>query len=498
MVASGYFAGRGPIYFNQEADGDQDAVVPVSSTNVRVSQNTTPSGDASGDNIDDLLSSDSPMATFQQVYLLLKDQYVEKIPSDRPLSHGAAAAMLDSLDDANSRFVDSDERAALEDQAKGVYSGTGIVFTVRRVSKNSLTDREVTVIDALPGSPAAKAGLQTGDVITSVDGHWIIGYDPFAAQAKALKKLQNDEFDLDKAVDAIDKRISEGISLAKAQSFLDTTQTTPVTLEIRRAGVAKPIEVSLDCATPTTVQDVEWHKLGNGQGYIRVNIFDNSTAADLAQALNSLSSATGVVLDLRNCPGGMLDPAVSIARSLAPSASFGMVIVRDNRAAKTMPLGTNTAQSPADASTETDPDTPKISDFGTRTETLRTSAAPSAPAISYDGPIVVLVNKGTANTAELLAAFLRDHKGARIVGSATFGDAMAQTLFPLTDGSGFTLTTGMLKTDVGKSFNISGLAPDIALKDAGTAGASDDPGLERASAILGQRPVASANESAQS
>lgn len=505
MVASGYFPGRGPITFGQEADGDQDSIVPVSTptgSNTRVSQNTDPSAssDSADDNIDDLLSSDSPMATFQQVYLLLKDQYVEKIPSDIPLAHGAASAMLDSLDDANSRFLEPGERSALEDQAKGIYAGTGIVFTVRRILQNGLTDRQITVIDSLPGSPAQKAGIRTGDVITTVNGHWVIGYDPFAAQAKMLKKLSNDEFDWDKAVDAIDARISEGISLAKAQSLLDTTQTAPVALTIDRPGTAKPIQVSLDCSTPTTVKDVEWRKLDNGQGYIKVNVFDDSTATDLAQAIGSLGTTSGIVLDLRDCPGGMLDPAVSIAHSLSPDAPFGLVIVRDNRAPKTAALGSNSTQSPQDDASSSDPeaDVPKMRDFGTRTEVLRDNAAQTAPAVDYSGALAVLVNKGTANTAEMLAAFLRDHRGARIVGVDTFGDAMAQTLFPLTDGSGFTLTTGMLKTGIGKSFNISGLTPDISLKDAGTAGEPGDPGLQRASALLLQVPVASAQIRSQS
>lgn len=492
--------------FGQEADSDQDSVVPVTTpagSGTRVSQNTDApdSSSSSGDNIDDLLSSDSPMATFQQVYLLLKDQYVEKIPSDVPMAHGAASAMLDSLDDANSRFLEPSERSAMEDQAKGIYVGTGLVFTVRRVLKNSLTDRQITVIDALPDSPAAKAGIRTGDVITTVNGHWVIGYDPFAAQAKMLKKLSNDPYDWDKAVDTIDQKISQGISLAKAQSLLDTTQTTPVALTIDRPGTAKPIQVSLDCSTPTTVKDVESHKLDNGQGYVKVNIFDNSTAADLAQAIGSLSGTSGIVLDLRDCPGGMLDPAVAIAHSLAPAAPFGMVVVRDNRAPKVSGLGTNTTQSASDDAGTTDPeaDIPKMRDFGTRTEILRDAASSqTAPAVDYSGALVVLVNKGTANTAEMLAAFLRDHRSARIVGSDTFGDAMAQTLFPLSDGSGFTLTTGMLKTDIGKAFNISGLTPDIPLKDAGTAGEPGDPGLERASAVLDQVPVASAQARSQS
>jgi carboxyl-terminal processing protease len=126
--------------------------------------------------------------------------------------------------------------------------------------------------------------------------------------------------------------------------------------------------------------------------------------------------------------------------------------------------------------------------FGTRTELLKTEQTP-VESSGYQGTIVVLVNKGTANSAELLAAVLHDRRGCRIVGASTFGDAMAQTIFPLSDGSAFTLTTGVLKTDIGRPFNISGLVPDVPLRDAGIADQPNDPGLDRAVALLSLGPL---------
>jgi carboxyl-terminal processing protease len=422
--------------------------------------------------IDDLLNSDSPAATFQQVYLLLKQYFVNNINTDAPLAHGAATEMLASLDEPNSRFVGSDERNALELQAKGIFDGTGAVFSVRKVTReNGLVDRQITVVDAMPGSPADKAGLRTGDVVTWINGHWIISYELFDAQADQFKKLVNDPYDLDAAVNSAEDQISHGLSLAAAQSLLDTTQTDPLHLTIQRPGEMRPIKVVLDASVPTQVKDIEYRKLADGNGYIVFNTFSNSTEQDFADALSALGPVKGLVVDLRDCSGGQLDPAVDIARALDPGAAIGQVDVRGEAGAD------SNASSPVP----------------TRTRQLDSDSASRVAPLTVRGPISVLVNRGTANSAELLAAFLHDRIGARIVGSSTFGDGLVQSLFPLSDGSGFTLTTGELKTDEGVAFNQSGLLPEYALADPGHAGDGDgDPGMTKAVALLALGPMSPA------
>ncbi len=410
--------------------------------------------------IDDLLNSDSPTATFQQVYLLLKDQFVDRIDSDQPLAHGAASALLSSLDEPNSRFLEADERKALEEQATGKFEGIGAVFTVRKVtSKDGLVSRNITVIDPLPGSPAFRSGLKTGDVVTNIDKHWIIGYDPFAANAAAFKKLANNQFDLGKAVDATEAKIVDGYALSKAQTILDTASTKPLTLTILRSGSPKPIDITVDGTVPTLVKDVEFRKLDDGNGYVAFNVFTTDTAKNFNDAVTSMGDTKGLVIDLRDCAGGLLDPAVDIAQELAPNASFGEIQVRDSHAPK------------SEVST---------AGFATKSQELNETHDASLAPLHYAGPICVLVNHGTANTAELLAAFLHDHLGAKVIGGSTFGDASAQTLFPLSDDSAFTLTTGVLKTDRGLSFNTLGIAPDVVLADPGHAG--DDSGTQLAKA----------------
>jgi carboxyl-terminal processing protease len=377
--------------------------------------------------------------------------------------------MLASLDEPNSRFVDSNERAALEQQATGLYCGIGAEFTVRKVTRDAgLVDRQITVIDALPGSPADKAGLRTGDVITQIDGHWIISFDPFEAQANLFKKLAKDPYDLDQAVDNTEKQVTDGYSIEKAQSLLDITSPDPLKLTIQRPGVSKTFDVTVDLATPTQVKDVEYRQLPDGNGYIAFNVFTDSTAADFSSALTSIGNTKGLVIDLRDCAGGEIDPAIEIAKALAPAQPIGQIDVRSE------PSGDST----------TGP-------VPTRTRDLDSTDPSSIPLISFHGPISVLVNKGTANTAELFAAFLHDRVGARIVGASTFGDALAQTLFPLSDGSAIALTTGVLKTDNGVAFAGTGLAPEYALSNPGHAGDGDtDAGMTKAVALLALGPVA--------
>jgi len=420
------------------------------------------------DNLTDIFQSDSPYTTFQNVYQLLKDDYVEGIPSDTPLAYGAAAAMLASLDDPNSRYIEPVERKAFDQQEEGIYQGAGIIFTVRKAADHSdpeLVVRKITTVAVVPGSPAQKAGIKTGDVITEIDHHWIISYDPIRASSKIFKKLGKDEVGLEKAYTAIENKIVSGINLAKAQSILDVTRATPLVLSVERTGEAKPLSFTLDISQPTKADSVSFRKLNNGSGYIHIFSFNSNTVADFDKALAGVASDNGIIVDLRDCPGGDLSPAVTIANSFVPGAELGRIEVKVAHA--------------KDANANLG--------FATKVEPLK-SEKPVPAANIYHGKIVVLVNNATANTAELLAEFFHDRLGARIAGQTTFGDGSAQTLFPMSDHSAFTLTTGVLQTDNGKPFNLSGIVPDVPLADAAVRGA-DDPCVVKAESLLDLPPL---------
>jgi carboxyl-terminal processing protease len=420
------------------------------------------SGSSDDPSNDELYGANSPLVTFQQVYELLKGQYVNKIPSDTPLAHGAVSALIASLDDPNSRFVSATERSSIDDENKGIFAGTGIVFTVRKEVVNGLLERQLTVVDAVAGSPADKVGIQTGDVITDINNQWIVTYDPFQAQVKLFKSLVKDPVGYNHAVDSTEAKIKDGLTLPAAQALLDTSQTTPLDLTIDRGG--KTLKLTVDASSSTTVPDVASKLLPDGNGYVQFNAFTESTAADFAKAFSTVGSAHGIVIDLRNCPGGSIDPAIVIGQELAPDQLIGSLVVRDSHGTLDKPIG-----------------------IKVKSEPLAYVADASQPAnpINYAGHIVVLVNNGTANTAELLAAFLHDHLGARIVGASTFGDGMAQTLFPMPDGSGFTLTTGLVKTGDNVIFAGKGISLDEHLAQSDISG---DVGIQRAEQALAMKP----------
>jgi carboxyl-terminal processing protease len=452
-------SGKGMYLLTPSAGGKSSSPFP---TQIADSE-TGSSSDSTSDQLESFLNNDSPAATFDNVYMLLKEFYVDRIDSDVPLIHGAAASLVSALDEPNSRFMDSKEREAVEAQSKGLYQGIGAVLIVRKVTRpDTLIDRELTVTDSLPGSGAEKAGLRTGDIITSINGHWILSYDPFADQTSSLKKLENDPYALNKAIEALQKKETQAYALDKAQTILDTTSVSPLTLTIRRTGSETPLTVTVDASNTLQVKSVEYHKLANGTGYIGVNEFDDNTTDEFKSALAEMNSSKGLIIDLRDCPGGSITPGIEIAKMFSPDADFATVLVRSKHNSKST-----------------------VDGIPTDTKVLKTEKDTSSDSAPYHGQVTVLVNSGTANTAELLAAFLHDKVGAGVIGAKTFGDASAQTLYPLSDGSAFSLETGLLKTDNNIAFNQVGIAPQFALADPGHPGDSDsDASITKALSYL--------------
>ena len=148
------------------------------------------------DDAADDFTGHGPGATFQSIYLLLKRHFVDPLPTDTQFGHGAAAAMLASLQDPNSRFLEAPEVTEINGETKGVYHGTGAALAVKRVAHAkagdvpAYTEYRLSVVAPLPGSPAEKAGLEAGDVITAVNGQWVYNDRFVYDQTKALKALQ--------------------------------------------------------------------------------------------------------------------------------------------------------------------------------------------------------------------------------------------------------------------------------------------------------------------
>lgn len=410
-------------------------------------------GGPSDDQTEDF-TSDGPGATFQQVYLLIKRHYVDAVPTDSKLGHGAASAMVASLQDPDSRFMEAPEMAEIANESKGQYRGIGAALAIRRVPHAKegdvpgYTEYRLTVVAPLPGSPAEKAGLEPGDVITAINGQWVYNDEFVYSQTKALKAIEEDPIAFNKLVTSLQKKIDGSVSLADAQTKLDDPAAKTMSLVVTRNGMAQPLNLTLDTSAPTVVPAVASRSLPGGIGYIKINQFTPDADADFAKALTGFGNdPKGLVIDLRNSPGGLLEVGSSIATQLGSTQPLGNVETKGKKVTAIL------------AGPPTHP-------------------MPSPPSC----PISVLVNGGTANTAELLASVLQS-KGAKLVGSATFGDASDVKVIQLKDGSGFTMTVGKLMTAAKSDFGGVGLKPDVAVPDAA---GSDEP-LNRAVGVLSGR-----------
>ncbi len=389
---------------------------------------------------------DEAEQTFDTVYGLVKQYYVDKLPSDHAMTHGAIRSLLASLNDPNCYFLDKTQMQLLTDEGQGRFAGIGAALSVRAQKKDGYTEHKIVVVSALPGSPAAGAGLLPGDVITHVGGKWVLGFDPYlranrlAQQVQARGDAAEENDAVIKEVRSAQRKANGGIALLDAMQVLRGDKTVlpkvklpsdEVTLTVARAGVATPLKLTLmpsvtdvNQTAPVAARVLD----GDGAAYVRVPVFTQKSAEDFRRALDSLpvtSRDRGIVLDLRGNPGGDLQAALDLGASLAPGTMGTQVMT------------------------------------GGRTKALRSEKAGSAQTVPRR-PVALLVDKGTANVAEALAAALVDKGVGTLVGGRTFGDASLQTAFELPDGSAFVLVTGRMQGPRTRWAG-AGLAPSVAV-----------------------------------
>ena len=358
------------------------------------------------------------VATFSQVRNLVRDEYVDPLPSDTALSHGAAKAMLDALGDNQSRFLSPAERAVCEREGAGFFAGIGCVTAVRAVKTGAgYTEQQLCVVAPLAGSAAQKAGLRTGDRITHIDDEYILPAAPYLPPGKAAIA----------DAPAGGGTVRRGIGLWAARMRLREGTTGILKLTVARRGEKEPRRFMVaNTAGTLAAPQVRVQTVASGRTLIlKMSGFFGGGIGDVADALRSVPDAASVVLDLRQNPGfGSFDTARRIAGLLAPSHRvFAVEIGASGRTP--LPL-------------------------------------PQTPPARATRPVAVLTDGGTAGLAEVLAAYLRDN-GAFLVGSSTWGDGSSQTLYPLPDGSGFSLTTGRLVSPRGMGWNGTGLVPRFVL-----------------------------------
>jgi len=330
---------------------------------------------------------------FDEAVAIIHDQYVEEIPINRLLDDAVVGTLLGI--DPDAAFLKPDTYRELESQAPATRPGGGLALTRRGDA--------VTVVTAVEGSPAERAGLRPGDRVLKIDG------------------LPTD-----------------GLQLWQADERVRGAAGSTVTLSVWRDGWAEPRDLTLTREEPRD-PSLRTRDLADGIFYLRVPRFRAETPRELAAALDKLGAAppTGIVLDLRNDPGGALPAAVELAGTFLGGGQ--LVVAMESRVA------------------------------------ARRERFPAQAARSYrDAPMAVLVNAGTASVAEVVAGALQDWRRAVIVGTHTFGKGGRQSVFPLSDGSALRLTTARYVTPNGHPIDGKGITPDIVIEAPAAAGPPAD------------------------
>jgi carboxyl-terminal processing protease len=322
--------------------------------------------------------------TFNEVFDMVKKNYVEDVDSS-VLIQGAINGMIKSLD-PHSTFMTPEVYKELEVETQGRFGGIGIEITI-------LKD-VLTVVSPIEDTPAFNAGVKSGDQIIKIDG-----------------------------------KSTKDINIMEAVKKMRGPENTKVTITIMRENMAKPKDFVLTRAI-IQVKSVKVKTFDDNIGYIRIASFNEKTADDLRKALRDIGKKVrpmkGLVLDLRNDPGGLLTQAIEVSDMFLKA---GVIVSTRGR---------------------------------TKNMETKTMARDDGNEITC--PIVVLVNEGTASAAEIVAGALQDNGRALIIGTKTFGKASVQTVIPLEDGSALKLTTARYYTPKGRSIQAEGIKPDILVK----------------------------------
>ena len=321
---------------------------------------------------------------FSEALSEIQKKYVEEKDS-KELIYGAIRGMMNTLD-PHSAFLSPEEFKELEIETTGIFSGIGIEITIK--------DGLLTVVSPIEGTPADKAGLLPGDRILQID-----------------------------------EKSTKNMTMNEAVRLIRGTKGTKVNLTIIHEGAKEPVKYSI-VREVIPIKSVKSKMLEEGYGYVRISTFQEKTDDDLRVALKKLESAKGglkgLVLDLRNDPGGLLNEAVKVADEFLDS---GLIVYTQGRI---------------------------------KEQNLKFYAHPNKAPRTY--PLVVLVNEGSASASEIVAGALQDQKRAVILGTQTFGKGSVQTIISLEDNSGLKLTTARYFTPNGRSIQAKGITPDIIIK----------------------------------
>jgi carboxyl-terminal processing protease len=324
------------------------------------------------------------LKTFTEILDRVEKEYVEPVDSDK-LMQGAINGLMKSLD-PHSSFMTAEMYKELEVETRGIFGGIGIEITI-------LKD-VLTVVSPIEDTPAYNAGVKAGDQIIRIDG-----------------------------------KSTKDITIMEAVSKLRGPKDTAVTITIMREGMAKPKDMSITRSI-IKIRSIKSKIFDDHVGYIRISSFQERTGDDLKKALREIEAKgrplKGIVVDMRNNPGGLLNQSVEVSDAFLKRG----VIVSTRGRSKSME---------SKATAKDDGDEPTC-------------------------PLVVLVNEGTASAAEIVSGALQDNGRALVLGTQTFGKGSVQTVIPLEDGAAMKLTTAKYYTPKGRSIQAEGITPDIIVR----------------------------------
>src|SRR5271163_1911064 len=325
----------------------------------RVSPASTPSSDSDVSN---------SLKQFTDVYEKVEENYAEPVNADKAIYNGAIPGMLHVLD-PHSNFFDPKAYSLLREDQRGKYYGVGMTVGPR--------NNKVIVIAPFVGTPAYRAGIRPGDIIVAVDG-----------------------------------KPTDNMSTGDVADLLKGPKGTTVHITIVREGADKPLEFAV-VRDEIPRYSVDLHFLIRpGVGYMHVSGFNETTEREVGDALDQMGDLKGLILDLRQKPGGLLSEGVGVADKFLRK---GQLIV---------------------------------SHHGRNSPEKRYTATHGDGGKEY--PLVVLVNRGTASAAEIVAGAIQDHDRGLIVGETTFGKGLVQTVYPLSENTGLALTTAHYYTPSGR------------------------------------------------
>jgi carboxyl-terminal processing protease len=350
---------------------------------------------AAGSNLSANLAATLPMDStkvgaklkvFAQALAVIEEQYAEP-KTTKDLVYGAIHGAVGTLD-PHSSFMTPEEFKELQIETKGKFSGIGIEITMK--------NQVLTVVSPIEGTPAYQMGIEAGDQIVKING-----------------------------------TPTKGLSLTDAVKLIRGPKGSKVTLTINREGFPHPKDYAITREI-IPIRSVKARLIDGGIGYVRVANFQDQTDADLQGYLKKMRQKLvpfkGLVLDLRNDPGGLLEQAVRVSDEFLKG---GLIVYTEGR---------------------------------NRQQTGRFYATSGADKFTTI-PMVVLINEGSASASEIVAGALKDQKRAVIVGTKSFGKGSVQTILPMDDGSALRLTTALYYTPSGITINEKGIVPDVVVDE---------------------------------